>query len=280
MKRAFQLITAVTLMCTAPCLHCQVGDPVVDIKQRLSSQFKLTKTTFDSLDIVTSGSILVLQKDRLLMCAVANGSGRPYLAAASTYKDGRISHGFENGSAPLFKGRKLVQPRADCGTAPQRTFVAGEKFWIRFIAVDSGDDGEASGMEFFLYSDPYNGVRYHAQLQIPFPKGSVLSADQFMKTVAEVLTVQPDDNAATPTSSQSAAQAARPEETMTPIPPPQPPSDTPPPPPKKITLGQTKDHVVATFGHPQKVVELGAKEIFIYSDMKVTFVNGKVTDVQ
>ena len=128
MKRAFQLITAVTLMSMAPCLHCRVGDPVVDIKQRLTSQFKLTKSTFDSLDIVTPGSILVLQKDGMLMCAVANGSGRPYLAAASTYKDGRISHGFENGSAPLFHGRKLEQPRADCGTAPQRTFVAGEKF--------------------------------------------------------------------------------------------------------------------------------------------------------
>ena len=67
---------------------------------------------------------------------------------------------------------------------------------------------------------------------------------------------------------------------MTPIPPPQPPSDTPPPPPKKIALGQTKDQVVATFGQPQKVVELGTKEIYIYSDMKVTFVSGKVTDVQ
>src|ERR1017187_8093700 len=69
MKRAFQLITAVTLMSMAPCLHCRVGDPVVDIKQRLTSQFRLTKSTFDSLDIVTPGSILVLQKDGMLMCA-------------------------------------------------------------------------------------------------------------------------------------------------------------------------------------------------------------------
>src|SRR5664279_978099 len=102
MKKGFQLVIAVTLMCMAPCLRCQVGDPVADIQQRLSSQFILTKTTADSLDIVTPGSILVLQKDGLLMCAVANGSGLHYLAAASTYEDGRISHGFENGSAPLF----------------------------------------------------------------------------------------------------------------------------------------------------------------------------------
>lgn len=37
---------------------------------------------------------------------------------------------------------------------------------------------------------------------------------------------------------------------------------------------------MATFGQPQKVANLGAKEIYYYPDMKVTFVNGKVTDVQ
>ena len=37
---------------------------------------------------------------------------------------------------------------------------------------------------------------------------------------------------------------------------------------------------MATFGQPQKVVKLGTKDIYYYSDMKVTFVNGKVTDVQ
>jgi hypothetical protein len=38
--------------------------------------------------------------------------------------------------------------------------------------------------------------------------------------------------------------------------------------------------VVAAFGQPEKMVKLGAKEIYYYKDLKVTFVNGKVTDVQ
>jgi hypothetical protein len=38
--------------------------------------------------------------------------------------------------------------------------------------------------------------------------------------------------------------------------------------------------VIASLGQPQKVVQLGAKEIDFYPDLKVTFVNGKVTDVQ
>ena len=37
---------------------------------------------------------------------------------------------------------------------------------------------------------------------------------------------------------------------------------------------------MAIFGQPSKVVKLGTKEIDVYPDMKVTFVNNKVTDVQ
>jgi hypothetical protein len=38
--------------------------------------------------------------------------------------------------------------------------------------------------------------------------------------------------------------------------------------------------VIASLGQPQKIVQLGAKEIDYYPDMKVTFLNGKVSDVQ
>lgn len=61
------------------------------------------------------------------------------------------------------------------------------------------------------------------------------------------------------------------------IAPPPPPSDAPPP---TIALGQTKDQVTAAFGQPLREANLGAKEIFYYKDMKVTFTNGKVSDVQ
>jgi len=38
--------------------------------------------------------------------------------------------------------------------------------------------------------------------------------------------------------------------------------------------------VVQSFGQPTKVVQLGKKEIDYYSDMKVTFTNNKVTNVE
>ena len=49
---------------------------------------------------------------------------------------------------------------------------------------------------------------------------------------------------------------------------------------KTIALGQTKEEVVATLGQPQRLVVLGAKQIYVYSDRKVIFVDGRVTDVR
>jgi hypothetical protein len=37
--------------------------------------------------------------------------------------------------------------------------------------------------------------------------------------------------------------------------------------------------VTAAFGQPLRSAKIGAKEIFYYKDMKVTFINGKVSDV-
>jgi hypothetical protein len=44
-------------------------------------------------------------------------------------------------------------------------------------------------------------------------------------------------------------------------------------------LGDSKSKVIAAFGQPQKVVKLPTKEIDYYQDMKVTYVNGKVSAV-
>jgi hypothetical protein len=33
-------------------------------------------------------------------------------------------------------------------------------------------------------------------------------------------------------------------------------------------------------GQPEKIVNLGTKQIYVYKDLKITFVSGKVSDVQ
>jgi hypothetical protein len=47
-----------------------------------------------------------------------------------------------------------------------------------------------------------------------------------------------------------------------------------------IRFGQTQEEVTAILGPPEKQFLLGAKTIFVYRDLKVIFVDGKVTDAE
>lgn len=50
--------------------------------------------------------------------------------------------------------------------------------------------------------------------------------------------------------------------------------------PAEISLGQTIDQVTAILGQPKTISDLGTKKIYVYKDMKIVFVDGKVSDVQ
>jgi hypothetical protein len=49
---------------------------------------------------------------------------------------------------------------------------------------------------------------------------------------------------------------------------------------KTIALGMQPDAVKAALGNPDKIVDLGAKQIYVYKDLKVVFANNAVADVQ
>ena len=50
--------------------------------------------------------------------------------------------------------------------------------------------------------------------------------------------------------------------------------------PVTISLGQTMAEVEATNGRPLKIVDLGARKIYVYKDLRITFTDGRVSDVQ
>jgi hypothetical protein len=54
----------------------------------------------------------------------------------------------------------------------------------------------------------------------------------------------------------------------------------PPAEPPTIALGQTLDQVSEALGKPKSIMDLGAKKIYVYKDMKITFKDGKVADIQ
>ena len=235
------------------------GDPKKVLQDKLATEFKLTKVSTDRNDIVTPGSVLVLQKDGLQMCGV-----NAHVPFPDTYKGGKISTSFAEEL-----GWGMVA--GDTKQIARRKFVTGEKFWVTAFVVH--DDG----VIFQFYSDPYQDIRYYANLKISFPKHNMPPPAAALKAISEIITVQPDENAAASAPQQ---QPPPQQQALAPIPPPPPPADAAPPQPKTISVGETREQVVAILGQPQKVANVGKKEIDYYPDMKVIFVQGKVSDVQ
>jgi hypothetical protein len=50
--------------------------------------------------------------------------------------------------------------------------------------------------------------------------------------------------------------------------------------PKVIALGQTREQVEVVMGRPDRIFDLGARVIYMYKDVKIVFVDGRVADVQ
>ena len=49
---------------------------------------------------------------------------------------------------------------------------------------------------------------------------------------------------------------------------------------KGVSMHLQKGEVVALLGQPDRIADLGARKIYSYKDIKVTFTNGSVSDVQ
>ncbi len=266
------------------------------LEQQLESEYKITTPTADNTDLVTTGSVLILQKK-----GFSAGAASSRVVTMNTYKDGQIKSGAAT-AVRRFGGLPGISSIPGVGTAAgtaagaaggSRDFVNGEKLYVTQITVDRGKDG----IVFDLISDAYGDAgRFKGSLRFQFPKGTVGSADlgQADAIIGQVFKIQPpedaaakDGNAQQPAADNGNAQqpaaapaAAAADAPPPPIAPPPPPADEPPAPPKSIELGQTKDQVVANFGQPERTAKVGTKEIFFYKDLKVTFVGGKVSDVQ
>ena len=268
-------------------VQAQSGDPGAAIQAKLVSQIKLTKPTADHTDIVTAGDVVLLQKDGLMMCSSAST-----YAFSNTYNGGVLSANYNNrakdtaksflkGRLP-FGGGGSAADAANNGCA-SRKFVAGEKFWV------TGVTPQKDGIVVATFSDPYQDpsnpggdkVHFYGEIKFVYPHGVAPGPDDFAKTVSEVMTVAPADDSdkggGAPAQAAAPAAPAPPPAPMAAIAPPPPPADAPPP---TIAIGQTKDQVTTAFGQPTRMAKVGVKEIFYYKDMKVTFTNGKVSNVE
>jgi hypothetical protein len=259
-------LTAITLMLSAA-LGAQ-GDPKDLLLKKLNEQFVPTKFTANKSDIVTAGVVVALKEDGLLVYTVIVP-----MAPISVPKKGKLTQGFGD-MLGVGMADGLNRPGGAAGI-PKKTLVTGEKVWVR--AIELAKDS----IMVQVVTDPYDDGRYFATLKFLIPKGTVPTPEDGVKMISEVLDVQPAQDQG---AQQAPAPASAPAPVPTPAPapmqaiaPPPPPADAPPP---TIEIGQTKDRVIAGFGQPLKVANLGVKSIFYYKDMKVTFTNGKVSNVE
>ena len=233
------------------------------LDQAIAAKFPLTQATANRDDIVTAGAVMTLKKNGIVTFATTATS-----KAQLTYKDGKVtpSPGTRTLTAVIM-GHKMSD-------TVWRTYVAGEKLWL----VDVKDASD--GVVLQLLSDALNDIRYTTFIKFPFAKDAPPGPAAVLSEISEVLS--PDGGGAPAAKSQEPAAPPPPPPTkFDPIPPPPPPPDQPAPAPPTLEKGQTKEQVVAMFGQPQKVVKVGStKEIDYYKDMKVTYTNGKVTNIE
>jgi hypothetical protein len=220
------------------------------LADQLKAQYKLAKRGSDSSggSIVEAGTVLAIQKGGILGVPLSNVAIAP-----ATYKNGdlRGPGGFATGFI---------------GGGDSRQLPIGEKVYVTRIDVQLKKDKIIFTI---VECDSCNAVQqpssYKSAIIFQFPKDYLSKADvtQVTDVISQVLAVA--------TEEQQQPQAESDEQSLTKE------STTPPP---AIEIGQTVEQVKAVLGQPTNVVKLGAKQIYLYKDLKVTFTDGKVSDVQ
>lgn len=249
------VISAILIITAGICATgIEAQDTSSPLADQLKVQYKLAKVSFDSngWTVTQPGTVLVVQKGEILGVPPAN-----LTMGNSTYKDGDLK-------GPT-AGQKMFLGNAT------RYFTVGEKVYVIKIDVHAKNDKVTFTI---LECDSCNGVQqpatYKSQVTFQFPKDYLSKADgsQVADIINQVLSpdaggqqqAQQADNSQQqqPAAAAPAAQAE----------------------PATVEIGQTVDQVTAVLGKPEKVVKAGSKQIYLYKDLKVTFVDGKVTDVQ
>jgi hypothetical protein len=251
-----------------------VGQNTVSLEDQLKAQYQLVKMGSDSSgpSVVEQGTILVIQKGGIL--------GVPYSdmkIVPTKYANGQMhtpNSTMMKGIGSMFsKVGSKVNMEDKQGTT--RLFQAGEKVYPSNIKVDTAHDKVTMGI---VACDACNNVNpptyYKSDIIFEFAKGSLAKANpsEVEDTIAQVFTIDDgngqqqggDQQQAQGQDQQQQGQQQQAQQAE----------------PQTIQLGQSIDDVQNAMGKPEKIVNLGSKQIYVYKDLKITFVKGKVTDVQ
>ncbi len=256
------------------------------LEEQLAAQYKLVKMGSDTngYSVVDKGTVLAIQKGGIL--------GVPYSdnTVLSTKYEGGTVH---SPSGLSVMGRKSIMGHFG-KEQTTHLFQVGDKVYPSKIEVNASKDTVTIGIVACDTCNKTDPPTYNkANVVFQFPKGTLASANagSVEDTIGQLLAVSTDDQSGQPSADQGGGQpsadqgnqqqagdqggaqpAAAPQQPA--------PQDQPPAEPASIDKGMTPDQVQAALGKPDKIVNLGSKQIYVYKDLKVTFLNGKVSDVQ
>jgi hypothetical protein len=238
-------------------LTCMVSAQApVTLQEQLNAQYKLAKIAGGGTVVVEAGTLLAVQKPGI--------KAMPYVAIP------KCPAKFEENTLHLATGFFCTN-----AMALHDYFKKGDKVYPVKIEVNP----DKAKITFRIVAcDECNGVNpptgQKGEVEFEFPKGYLqkASAGEVEDTIGQVFTIATNDDQ----QAQGGGAADQ-----------QPPADQQQPAqspqqaePQTVQAGMTTDQVEAALGKPDKIFNVGAKQIYVYKDVKVTFLNGKVSDVQ
>lgn len=250
LDRLFRLAAAAAMLATPA--FCQAPS----LQEQLSAQYKLAHVGSDGVLVGDPGTLLAVQKGGIISV--------PWKALAkcpAKFHDNELhpSTGFcagmmKNVSGMFKKGTKVYPVKVDVD-------LGKSKITVQVVRCDSCyNDSDQNGMK--------------GEVVFEFAKGYLekAGAGEVEDTIGQVFAISSDDqqqqSADTgPQSDQQNAAAGQAQQAQQ--------SE-----PATVQLGMTTDQVESALGKPDKIFNLGTKQIYVYRDVKVTFLNGKVSDVQ
>jgi hypothetical protein len=251
------------------------------LQEQLAAQYKLVKMGSDTsgYSVVDAGTLLAIQKGGIM--------GVPYTdkTVLTTKYEGGTVHG---PNAALAEARKRMfghfsQTQSEGQTT--HLFQKGDKVYPTKVDVNLDKDMVVLGIVACDTCNKTDPPTYNkANVVFQFPKGTLAkaSAGDVEDTIGQLMAISDDSQDAQGGDQQQQGgqqqggqqqggqqqgqggggggqQQAE---------------------PQTIQMGMTTDQVQGTLGQPEKIVNLGAKQIYVYKDLKVTFFGGKVVDVQ
>jgi hypothetical protein len=254
----------------------QVSAQAPTLQEQLAAQYKNVKMGSDTsgYSVVEPGTLLEIKKGGIL--------GVPYSdqSVMSTKYEGGTVH---SPNALLSKGIGFGMKKFG-KEQTTHLMASGEKVYPQRIDVDLSKDSVSMSIVACDTCNNTDPPTYNkAKVVFQFPKGSLAkaSAGDVEDTIGQLLAIS-EDTGQQDQGGQQGAQGGQDQQggVQQQGGGQQQEQQQQQAEPAEVKLGMTTDQVEGALGKPDKKVTLGPKQIYIYKDMKVTFKDGKVSDVQ